>query len=94
MNLKDSVAVTDVWTKVYSELLGCEADHASIIIAIQALQNENKELTESIPRVRKNAVDALILSMRKTAVNCGMNSTCSVSHWYKTTEELENNHER
>lgn len=77
----------ELWIESYAEMLGCDARPASIAVAIQALQDERNRAVASIPEHRKLAQDAIIRSMRQTAVNCGHSSSCAVSHWFKLSTE-------
>lgn len=78
---------TDLWIERYAELLGCDPRPGAVAAAIENLKNERDSVVRSIPQHRESAQDALILQMRRTAVNCGPHPSCFVSHWFKTREE-------
>lgn len=80
-------ADTDLWVERYAELLGCDPRPGAVAAAIESLKAERNAAVRSIPDHRRAAEDALIRSMRRTAVNCGQSSSCDVAHWCKTSEE-------
>ena len=82
-------SAADIWQERYAELLGCDNRPGAIAAAIEILNEQASRIPAEMARNRKEARDACIRSMRNTAVNCGMASTCSVAWWHKTSDELE-----
>lgn len=82
-------STTDSWLERYADLLGCECRPAAIAAAIDMLKTQAQRIPEEIARNRKAARDSLLREMRRTPVNCGSSSSCSVAEWFKTSEEQD-----
>lgn len=81
----------DLWIERYAEMLGCDPRPGAVAAAILELKMNFENCVKSIPSHRQTARDGVIREMRRTGVNCGHSSSCSVAHWFKTKEEQEAN---
>lgn len=56
-------------------------------VVIAELKKSNEYLSGQLQRLPNEIRDRVIDQMRKTAVNCGQSSSCSVAGWCKKSTE-------